>query len=213
VLWSRPARYNGATLTPLIIALDGKAYYENDGADTTIPVGYICVNIYTGDTVWTASPNPLNTVTWAGLLIYNNRLYAAPDFGDGMFCFEAGNVNGSWPVNANNLYGTNKYEAALIPVSVPSMVLAMPIQTENYPNPFKESTRITYELFATSNVTITVFNMMGQQVAELFEGRQEQGMHSIEWDAAQMPEGMYLCKIRSSGSENNSSLRKLLVIR
>ncbi len=73
----------------------------------------------------------------------------------------------------------------------------------NYPNPFNPTTMITFDLPEASTVNLTVFNMLGQQVATLVNGVVAAGEHSVEWNAASsssmaLPSGVYLYRIQAS---------------
>jgi hypothetical protein len=54
--------------------------------------------------------------------------------------------------------------------------------SQNYPNPFNPVTIIEYQLSEKSQVTIVVYNILGEKVAELISGTQDKGYHSIIWD-------------------------------
>ena len=68
--------------------------------------------------------------------------------------------------------------------------------SQNYPNPFNSSTTIGYALPERSHVTLTVFNTLGQQVANLFQGEQEAGYHSGVFDAAGLASSIYLYRLQ-----------------
>ena len=53
---------------------------------------------------------------------------------------------------------------------------------QNYPNPFNPTTRIKYDIPKLSEVRIVVYNLMGWQVAILFDGIKPAGYHNITWD-------------------------------
>jgi hypothetical protein len=54
---------------------------------------------------------------------------------------------------------------------------------QNYPNPFNPSTRIDFSLGSTTRVTISVYNVIGQQVAQILDADLPAGPHSLTWDA------------------------------
>ncbi len=59
-----------------------------------------------------------------------------------------------------------------------------PTLVGNYPNPFNPSTLIEFQLPDRMNVEVTVFNTMGQRVAELADGTWEAGVHRVRWEGA-----------------------------
>jgi len=71
---------------------------------------------------------------------------------------------------------------------------------QNYPNPFNPNTTIVYELSNDSNVTIIVYDILGNEVTTLVKNFQGSGQHSINWDGTNksnlsVSEGIYLYKL------------------
>ncbi len=52
-----------------------------------------------------------------------------------------------------------------------------------YPNPFNPTTQISYQLSENSNVKLTVYDTLGNEIVELYNGRQEAGRHEVTFDA------------------------------
>jgi hypothetical protein len=73
-----------------------------------------------------------------------------------------------------------------------------------YPNPFNPSTQIRYGLPQMSHVSLTVFNMLGQEVARLVDEVQSEGYHVVRWDGragngATATSGVYFYRIQAEG--------------
>ncbi len=81
---------------------------------------------------------------------------------------------------------------------------------QNYPNPFSSITNISYTLSKPAHVELSVYNMLGQKIATLFDGEMSAGTHSDRWDAQNVPSGIYFLKINVG---NNSIIKKALVAR
>jgi len=74
------------------------------------------------------------------------------------------------------------------------------ILAQNYPNPFNPSTTIDFVVPQTGWATIKIYNLLGQEVATLFDGIvQANKISSTEFDATGLPSGVYLYQLRSAG--------------
>jgi hypothetical protein len=81
---------------------------------------------------------------------------------------------------------------------------------QNYPNPFNPSTLIRYSLASPGNVSLKVFNVLGQEVASLVDEMQSAGSHEVRFDAAALPNGTYFCRMKSAGFEET---KKMLLLK
>jgi protocatechuate 3,4-dioxygenase beta subunit len=68
---------------------------------------------------------------------------------------------------------------------------------QNYPNPFNPSTRIHYNVPVNSNIKLIVYDVMGQEVARLFDGNQVAGTHEAVFDATNLSSGFYFYRLIS----------------
>lgn len=68
---------------------------------------------------------------------------------------------------------------------------------QNYPNPFNPTTTIRFSIPEKSFVTLKVFNLLGQQIATLVEKEQPVGTYSIQWQAGELPSGVYLYSLQA----------------
>jgi len=69
---------------------------------------------------------------------------------------------------------------------------------QNYPNPFNPSTKIAYSLKNSGKVTLTVFDLLGKQVATLVNGIQSAGPHEAVFSAGGLSSGIYFYRIETS---------------
>ncbi|MCB9057628.1 MAG: T9SS type A sorting domain-containing protein [Calditrichae bacterium] len=72
---------------------------------------------------------------------------------------------------------------------------------QNYPNPFNPTTNIEFYLPIKKNITLTIYNAMGQKVKTLVNGLMGKGNHTVQWDATnesgvKVATGMYIYELR-----------------
>jgi hypothetical protein len=77
--------------------------------------------------------------------------------------------------------------------------------SNNYPNPFNPSTRINYSIPSRGILQITIYNILGQQVKSLYDGRVNAGFYQLSWDGTdnqgmQVGSGIYLINFRFNDS-------------
>ncbi len=84
---------------------------------------------------------------------------------------------------------------------------------QNYPNPFNPETTISYDLKAASQVVLQIYNLQGQEVRTLVNGRQAAGVKTVRWDGKNnagraLPSGLYIYRIAAG---NFSATRKMVL--
>jgi len=87
-------------------------------------------------------------------------------------------------------------------LSVSSDKFLLPVRpylSQNYPNPFNPSTTIAFDLPKTSEVSLKVLNILGEEVATLISASLLSGSHSVEWDAGNLASGVYLYRLETEG--------------
>ena len=81
---------------------------------------------------------------------------------------------------------------------------------QNYPNPFNPSTSIDYSLPRAGYISLRVFNVIGQEVANLYDGFQTAGNHRVEFRASSKPSGIYFYRLTH---QDGSETRKMLLVK
>ncbi|MDD5088330.1 MAG: choice-of-anchor D domain-containing protein [bacterium] len=90
------------------------------------------------------------------------------------------------------------------PVSVDDVAGELPSEFRlypNYPNPFNPATRIAFDLPRASEVNLDVFDVNGRLVRELRPGNLAAGSHTVEFNGANLPSGVYLYRFSAGGFE------------
>ena len=135
---------------------------------------------------------------------------------------EPGGVADLWyRLKQVDLDGSVRYSDPVRVEGVTAVGSTVPVSSylaQNYPNPFNPSTTITFGTAAPSQVTLRVFNALGQDVALLQDGVMDAGIHAAVFDARALPSGMYwyTLQVRPLGGAAGGSFRatkQLLLVR
>ncbi len=96
----------------------------------------------------------------------------------------------------------SEYDKKIIP-----MVIKL---SQNYPNPFNPSTSIEFYLPKAENVTIEVYNTLGQRVETLLDKHMQAGKHKVEFNAQNLSSGIYYYKIEAGEFQD---VKKMVLLR
>jgi hypothetical protein len=88
--------------------------------------------------------------------------------------------------------------------------------TQNYPNPFNPVTTISYSIPTQSQVSLRVYNSIGENIADLINVNQAAGSYEINWDAGNVASGIYFYSIKAipaDGTEIFRSVMKMILLK
>lgn len=110
-----------------------------------------------------------------------------------------------WRVNAKNAGGTSNYSATwnftpgIVGITISNNEIPKVYKLySNYPNPFNPSTIIKFDLPKRNHVSITIYDMLGQQVHKLLNEGMEPGRYEVKWDVANISSGIYFFEMKTS---------------
>jgi hypothetical protein len=81
---------------------------------------------------------------------------------------------------------------------------------QNYPNPFNPTTKIEFAVPASGNVSLKVFNVLGQEVTTLINKQMQAGVHQVNFDASKLSSGLYIYKLESGA---NIITKKMMLLK
>lgn len=81
---------------------------------------------------------------------------------------------------------------------------------QNYPNPFNSATNIRYSIPQSGRVTLTVYDMMGSEIAKLLDRYQEAGSYDVIFQPKDLASGIYFCTLTSG---DFTSTKKLILLK
>jgi hypothetical protein len=76
----------------------------------------------------------------------------------------------------------------------------------NFPNPFNPITQITFTLPMTDNVTVTIYNALGQEIQLLVSERLRSGVHTIPFDGSGLPSGIYYYNLKAGSFSQTKAM-------
>ena len=126
--------------------------------------------------------------------------------------FPAGGPNRTYVVpNTNSVlfhwYNDEEPEVGIIGSETLPKVYAL---RQNYPNPFNPTTTISFDLPEAANVQLVIYNMMGQQVAELKNENMQPGFYKMNFNASHLASGVYIYRIQAN---NFAAIKKMTILK
>jgi hypothetical protein len=96
--------------------------------------------------------------------------------------------------------GAVEHDTSMIYNSIDDLVSHVPekfVLYQNYPNPFNPTTIIEFVLPKNSELTLKIFNILGEEVATLISAPMPAGSHSVKWNASHIASGLYLYRLQA----------------
>jgi hypothetical protein len=116
----------------------------------------------------------------------------------------------SWDTFVDDLWDTYRSEISAVPdfnyISTPVKYVLY----QNFPNPFNPKTEINYQLPVSTNVNLSVFNAKGQKVLTLESGLKAAGQHRVQWNAHDMPSGVYFYSLKAGSFRD---VKKMILLK
>jgi|GEM_PF-2075288 len=165
--------------------------------------GFMVQRRHEGETAWTELPKSF--VTGHGTTTVPHD-YAFADSSPA-----PGNI--AYRLKQMDMDGTEYFSASINATVVTALRAEKPLAFEldqNYPNPFNPSTTIRYGLPQRSQVALTVYNTLGQQVAQLVNADMEAGYHEVKFDGSGLSSGIFFYRVQAGSF---TETKKLLLVR
>ncbi len=183
-------------------------------------------------TSFTANVSGANVVlNWVTATEINNRGFEVEKSSDNKSFEKAGFVEGNGTTtDVNNYSFTDSYNGGKVYYRIKQVdydgsfeysntveVSSVPTEfvlNQNYPNPFNPTTNISFNIPVNADVTLNVFNSIGENVAAIFNGNLEAGSHQFTFSASNLSSGIYFYTLNAiSANSNYSKTGKMILLK
>ncbi len=168
------------------------------------PIDIVGGALYQNWSVVAGNPSP-GTVNIAGAstttvlsqgILLTARFRITPGTGNGSYAINLANLifnegNPIGLVSNGNIIVTNPTDVREYRSGIPNQFAL----EQNYPNPFNPSTLIRYDLPKSEQVVVKVYDIVGREISTLVDSRQEAGFREVQWNASNLPSGIYFYRI------------------
>ncbi len=111
----------------------------------------------------------------------------------------------------DSLGNTSEFSAPVTVTNIEEVSFPQKFQVrQNYPNPFNPKTMISYQLPLSSEVELSVYNLLGQKIATLVNDKQKAGKHTYQFDGSDLSSGVYLYRIKAG---EFTEVKKMVLVR
>ena len=217
--------YGGGNLRNLVIADP-----DHDGNIDLMMTGKTAGQVY--DMEYKGTGDPADSTSWDMKVIFDIYAECANDLGisvDSALSILSPNINygypagdmdkdgkdeyvlvnyssdfGAWPndgtiwIVENGIASSVRFDGNAIPKKI--------VLGQNYPNPFNPTTRFSYALQRSGNVSVVIYDLLGKKVRTLVDSYQTAGSYSAEWDGftdtgVEAASGTYIYKLKTNETE------------
>jgi len=215
--WSVPQFASGSDYKIKILSVSDGNIFDISDSSFSIIGGEITVISPNGGEVWYAGTT--ETIIWTSncvgnvsiLLLKNDQLFfifSSSTANDGSMTWTVpSGLTGSGfkirisSVDDGNIGDESDADFTITDVTgIGDLVSSIPESyklLQNYPNPFNPSTTIYYGLPEESSVKITIYDVLGNEMMVYSEEKQEAGYHRVEFDATELPSGIYFYQLQA----------------
>lgn len=197
---------------------DENGYHVQYGNSYTLSSGIFADNFHLFSIIWDEQ-----TIRW----YVDNHLYceiditpaALSEFHEDFFIILNVAVGGAWPgpPDTTTVFPQKMeidyirvYKDAPSPVEEESNIPDGFNLYQNYPNPFNPGTRIKYSVPGTENVTIKVFDILGNEITTLVNGEKKAGEYTVDFSGRNLSSGMYFYSIKT---DDHYLVKKMILMK
>ena len=175
----------------------------------------------TNETVWLLSIDPNGNITppemrtavveWDTLSLPGGGVCYIEDCSSGEIIVEDMRAGDSFEIEGSE---TRHFKI----IQIPGLEVGSPnenfpdhyVLEQNRPNPFNPSTNIRYYLRDAGKVKLTVYNIMGEEVAVLVDNTQSAGYHTVNFKGSNLPSGIYFYRLKAG---DFSDIKKMIIVK
>lgn len=175
----------------------GDTLYAGGNFSNSGPVGMFRIGAWDG-TKWNPLGQGVNDGYVRALATDGKHIYAG-----GSFTLAGNQVSrgiAKWTVPKSQAVSNEETDTGLTTFAL----------NQNYPNPFNPSTKISFSIASADQVSLAVFNILGQKVATIVNGRLNAGSHSVNFNASSLSSGVYIYRLDTS---QGSLSKRMLIIK
>ncbi len=171
---------------------------------------YITLN---GQVVWDNGYQTIGESSWSHQVLDLTAFAAGHDSVVVRFCLwsNGSGTSGGWTID--DVEVSDRVQVGVVEASL--QLPTTPTLCQNYPNPFNASTTLVVVLPMRGEISLTIYNLLGQEVRRLLAGVLSEGKHLVTWhgddqDGRPVASGLYVAMLRAGGEMH---CRKLLMVR